>query len=116
MFASLKSEVRATARRAGLLSGGLFAVAIGTGFLTVAAWIYLVAVADPLTAALTIGAAYFGFGLIVMGLASRPSAKYDAQNHEPAPHKPASVDQPPLMQAFMYGMTAGTNASQVRNS
>lgn len=106
---TLKSKLKQTARSAGLWSGGLLLVATGTGFLTVAAWIFLVSLADALTAAGVIGAAYLGLGLVFIGF-----ARSGAQEPEAAPH-PAPRSQseyPPLMSAFIYGVDAGSNWSK----
>ncbi len=117
MLGSLKSKAADTAKRAGLLTGGLLATAVGVAFLTAAAWIYLASVADALTAALVIGAAFVGLGLVLVGVAS--SGKSHASAHEQqtqfAQTNQHHAEQPPLMQAFLHGMQAGVSATQNRH-
>lgn len=107
MFDLIEKKAKAAARSIVLSSVGGLSLAVGLAFLTVAAWIFLTAVATPLTAALVIGGVYTGLGLIMMGLSS-------ARSTEPAPvartHAPSEA--PPLMQAFLHGMQAGANAQR----
>jgi len=114
MLEGLKTKAATTAKRAGLLSGGLLAITVGLGFLTAAAWIYLARVTDAQMAALVIGGVYAGLGFVMVGLASSGGSQ-DA----PAPHPKAAtqgpIEQPPLMQAFLQGMQAGVSATQSRH-
>jgi hypothetical protein len=118
MFEGLKTKAATTAKRAGLLSGGLLAIAVGAAFLTAAAWIYLANVMDAQMAALIIGGVYAGLGFVMVGLASSGGSR-----EEPAAGQKASAHgageqgagaQPPLMQAFLQGMQAGVSATQSR--
>ncbi len=116
MLDGLKSKATRTAKRAGLLSGGLLAICVGLAFFTGAAWLYLSAVTDPLTAALVLGGAYLGLGLLTIGIAlSGGSEDHHAATlaHGPARQEPQAA-QPPLMQAFLHGMQAGVSATQHR--
>lgn len=69
MFDNIKSKAASTARRTafGLAAG--MAMLVGLFFLTLAAWIVLVNVADSLTAAIVLGAVYMGIGLILLAFA-----------------------------------------------
>ncbi len=83
-------------------------LAVGTGFLTLAAWFYLSVGYAPIHAALIIAAAYFGVGLVLIGLGKSNVQRDEAPiNREPA----TDPEAPPLMQAFIYGIQAGTKAS-----
>lgn len=106
MFDGVKQTAAVTARRAGFISvgGGMFLV--GAGFLTVAGWIYLAAVLNPLQAATIIGLIYVGIGLILMGFGLRSRSHFAP----PAPEK--TVNNPPMMQAFLYGLQAGASADR----
>lgn len=119
MLSRIKQSAAHAARKAGLLTGGLLCVVVGLAFLTVAAWIYLAATLDALAAASIIGGVYTGLGLILIGVGgssgtgSAEAAAHRAALHEAeARHAPAG-EAPPLMQAFLFGMQAGTNASSV---
>ncbi|MEJ6403694.1 hypothetical protein [Yoonia sp. 2307UL14-13] len=84
-------------------------------FLTVAAWFALSALLGAEMTALCIGAAYLGAGLILIGTTGRGDgvdASYSEQRTAPR----QDPDQPPVMQAFMYGLHAGTQANQRRHS
>lgn len=117
MLAGLKSKAAHTAKRAGLLTGGLLAICVGLAFLTAASWIYLSTVTDVMTAALIIGATYTGVGLLTVGIASTdPKTAQDQHTIHHAPHGPDGQNQqPPLMQAFLHGMQAGVSATGNRH-
>ena len=65
-----KAQAKAsqTAQTAVLGLGAALLLSVGLGFLTCAMWIFLAAATDTLTAAATIGAAYFGGGLILIAV------------------------------------------------
>ncbi|TDT74298.1 hypothetical protein BDE40_3095 [Litoreibacter halocynthiae] len=107
MFDLIEKKAKAAALSIVLSSVGGLSLAAGMAFLTVAAWIFLTAVATPLTAALVIGGFYTGLGLIMMGLSSARSTKSvpDVRTHAPS-------EAPPLMQAFLHGVQAGANAQR----
>lgn len=111
-------------RRAVLGLGAMLLLTVGLAFLTVAAFIALAALRDPLFAALVIGLAYLGLGLILMALAGRrppappqPSpeelaeraARRDAALRaamaEAGLHVPPKGESPPLIEAFLFGLT-----------
>ena len=103
------------ARRLALRSAlGLFGVlclVIGLAFLTAAAWIALRIAADAQTAALVIGGAYAGLGLIVLAVArvARPGPP------PPVPRAARTVHEAPITgvaAAFMEGLGAGLASSR----
>ena len=110
MFSQVKDKAARVARRAGILSGGVLCIIVGTGFLTAAVWLYLATAYDPMLASVVIGIGYLGAGLLVVGIAvsdSSPAAKQPlAQEAKAAP------DAPPLLQAFLYGLQAGATAER----
>ena len=108
---SIKQKAMQSAKRAGLMSGGFALCAVGLGFFTLASWFYLSIEFSPLQAALIIGAAYFGIGLILMGLGKSPQTHSDAATRA-APLASEASNAPPLVQALMYGIQAGINTSK----
>ncbi|MEM9583782.1 MAG: hypothetical protein AAGA08_11755 [Pseudomonadota bacterium] len=114
MLDALKSKAACTAKRAGLLSGGLLMLSVGTAFLTVAAWIYLTSLADALTAATVIGAVYCGLGFVLFGWASTGTGRTKEHTVTEARSHATTEHHPPLMQAFLHGMQAGVNATHHR--
>jgi len=107
MLEDVKKSASEKARRAGVISAGAVISCVGVAFLTAAAWIYLSAVLDTLLAAMIIGAAYLGVGLIMIGLGANRK-----QPVPPAPQPAAAPEGPPMMQAFMYGLQAGASADR----
>ena len=117
MLTQIKHTATKAARKAGLMTGGLLCVVIGLGFLTVAAWLYLAAAIDRPSAAMIIGAIYAGLGLLLVGFASLKSptsseskSRFDPLRDAESQAKPAT-NSSPLMQAFLFGLQAGTSAS-----
>lgn len=106
MLSNLKSAAAATARRTAFGVAGGLALLIGTLFLTVAAWIALVNVADALTAAIVLGIAYLGVGAIFLAFAL-------SRRDQPVSHSAASqtVDEGNVFRgmaaAFFEGVGAG---------
>lgn len=108
MLSHVLADLRRRARALRFaLAGGLL-VAVGAVFLTVAVWIALEESAGALFAATVIGAVYLGAGLVFIGLSvasrrpPRPSAP-PAGDRPPPARKPL----PPLMEAFLFGLSAG---------
>ncbi|PTX57069.1 putative superfamily III holin-X [Litoreibacter ponti] len=113
MVEHLKKKAARASKKAGLLTGGLLAVITGIAFLSWAAWFYLSLLTDPMTASVIIGAAYVGIGLVMIGMAvmsSGDSRDHLAEHDEQVKAAQPSSDNPPLMQAFMFGMEAGLSA------
>lgn len=98
-----------TARQAALGAGGLLFILVGLGFLTMAAWLFLITVTTPMNAALILGGTYFGIGFILIGAGS-----YAGQQHrkvqEPELRTPAATPEqmvPQIVSAFLTGLAAG---------
>lgn len=88
--------------------GAMFCLFAGFGFLTIAAWIWIAAISDAITAAVVIGAFYVGVGFILLACAlMRPVPREAAPK---SPPNPPTTDAPPLMAAFIYGMQAGAQS------
>jgi len=101
----IRKKIARTAKNAGLLIGGLLLCSVGIGFLTVAAWLGLSALIGAQLTAVTIASVYIGVGLIMIGItASKPLEK------EPTspPPKSETPDTPPIIEAFLYGLKAGS--------
>ncbi|SFR39700.1 phage holin family protein [Litoreibacter janthinus] len=109
MFKTLEYKAKSAARGFALSAFGGLMLAVGVAFLTVAAWIYLTALADTLTAATAIGLTYVGIGFVVMALAG--SRKQADESHGTV-HAHQQQSSPPLMQAFLQGMQAGATAQR----
>ncbi len=111
----IKDKVADTAKRAGLLSGGLLFCLVGLGFLTVSGWFALLPILGVQTTALVIAGAYLGIGLIMIGVGSQ--SRQRVAPHPATQPEPTSAPQdPPMMQAFMYGLQAGSQANRSRRS
>lgn len=113
MIGQIDQTLARASQKAALGLGALMCFAAGAGFLTGAAWIWMVAVADTLVAATVIGAVYLGAGAILLGFAllRKPPPAVGFKAHpRPAPDNPPPAT-PPLMAAFVYGMQAGMEAS-----
>jgi hypothetical protein len=103
MFDQIEQKASRAAKSAVLGTGGALCLAVGAGFLTVAAWIFLATLESTLFAAGIIGAVYLGLGLILIGLASaRRGAPVRVQ-----PEPETSPKTPPLAEAFLFGLQAG---------
>ncbi len=100
-----------TARKAAFGAGGLVCIGIGLGFMTAAAWLFLITVTTALSAALIIGGAYLGLGLVLIGVASssgKGSSHADASRHASKPaHEDPAIMVPQLINAFTSGLAAG---------
>lgn len=87
------------------LATGLM-LAVGIGFLTVAAWIVLAANVGAGSAALVIGAVYVGIALVMAAfLLAGPKSP------PPPPARPENPMQDVLV-AFMQGLSAGKTAAR----
>ncbi|WP_066707612.1 hypothetical protein [Celeribacter ethanolicus] len=71
MLNAVHTRVARGARRAAWASVGLLLLLVGTGFLTVAAWLVLSALHGAQFAALVIGLLYVGAGLMALALATK---------------------------------------------
>ncbi len=101
----IQKKVATTAKRAGLLTGGLLLCIVGTGFLTVAGWLALLPLVGVQSTAAIFAGLYLGIGLILIGLSTRSDGK-----QEPHAATETHSEGPPIVQAFMYGLQAGARA------
>ncbi|MFG6578825.1 phage holin family protein [Sulfitobacter sp. 1A13191] len=106
----LRGSLRRALRTAMLSAGAVLFLLIGLLFLTLAAWLYLITVTTALTAALILGAVYFGMGFLLLAIAgsageaaAQPSRQEDsaASDHDGLKN---------LVMAFLAGITAGQKA------
>ncbi|WP_342076973.1 phage holin family protein [Yoonia sp. SS1-5] len=107
----IRKKAAKTAKRAGLLTGGLLLCTVGAGFLTLAGWLALVPIVSMQMTATIIAAIYLGIGLIMIGIGVRSETAADQPVHQPQ----AAADGPPILQAFMYGLQAGAQSDQTRH-
>lgn len=115
MFDRIKNTAQATAKRAALGLAGAAVMSIGIGFLTVAAWIALSVAADHMTAAIVLGATYFGAGLITVVIAQRPkSNKRHFVTEQSHTSKTGGDQYAKLAAVFLQGLSAGVAARQER--
>lgn len=114
---SVKQKIAGAARKTGLVTAGTFLGAVGAGFLTVAAWIYLATSYDALLAASVIGCAYFGLGLIILafGLSSGRSSSTEAQQHSPTSTQAETPAQLVAL-SFLQGLEQGQQARRAMRS
>ena len=112
MLGKLERKAASAARKTGFAFGGALFFAVGLAFLTAAAWIYLAVTLSLFHAALIIGAAYVGLGLIFFGFASSSGSDHEVQAMKAEmPQQPQTRgDAPPLVEAFLFGMQAGMGA------
>ena len=108
----IRKKAADTAKRAGLMTGGLLFCAVGMAFMTTAAWLALVPVVGMQTAAFIIAAAYLGVGFVLIGIGVKSSGSEERQA-QPVPE--ATTEGPPIVQAFMYGLQAGARAEETRH-
>lgn len=107
----IEQKVARTAKRAGLLSGGLLLCTVGVGFLTVAGWFALLPVVGAQNTALIFAGIYVGVGLIMIGTGSpNKQPELPEQTHTPQP----TAKTPPVLDAFMYGLQAGAHVDRAR--
>ncbi len=115
---NVKDTVRATARAALFSTMGGFFALVGTGFLTVGLWLFLVRLESAIFAATVIGVSYcaFGFILIAVGAKGKKSQTSDrarfssdrntGKDAETAPREPFLQ----MAEGFAMGLQAGRSA------
>lgn len=119
MLAQIQERLAQGVRRAAYSTGAGLCFLVGAAFLTAAAWIYLAETTSPELAALIIGAAWVGFGFILLGLGSggRTPRRHAAPPDPAAPPETHSVPPPSgfgLAQAFLFGLEAGRGSARKR--
>jgi vacuolar-type H+-ATPase subunit I/STV1 len=116
MFPSLRRTAVRTARRTALSLGAGIAFIVGAVFLTIAAWIFLVAAYGALVAAFILGLIYLGLAAILLGTAMSHAAPdhphsacdCDATRSQPTPPE----GMPPLVEAFIFGLSAALKSGK----
>jgi len=108
MIGSVKKAAARAGRKAALGLAAITFLTVGLAFLTAAAWMMLSELLSAYHAAAYIGMAYFGIGLIILGISA--SRGEDVQETHTAPPQPAASG-PPLVSAFLHGLNAGAAAS-----
>ena len=112
MMFGIEQRLAHTAKRAGLLSGGLLLCTVGAGFLTVAGWITLYPLIGIVNTALVFSGLYLGVGLIMIGAgAHRTSSR--SHNASSQAQSRATTTQP-IIEAFIFGVQAGARADRAR--
>lgn len=116
MVHRLKARSARAARRAGLTLVGAILFAAGLGFFTAAAWMVLSVEYSALFAAMVLGAAYTGLGLILFAAAAlqgSPPPPQPEERHEPYRGEGArAANLPPIAEAFVFGLNAGMEADR----
>lgn len=118
MLSAIEDKVAQVGRRAALgLSAGIF-IAVGLGFATTALWIVLAETLSSLHAAGIIAMIYIGIALILIGMmiGSPKSANHTAPKAMPPEQPSPPSNAPPLVQAFLFGLQAGTDAAKTRRT
>ena len=106
------------AQTAAIGLGGLLFMVAGVFFFTLSAWLFLLTVTTMLNAALILGAAFFGIGLIFIAVASGRS-KTDPRKRKKAAEQSRKENiealsdgmegYAGLIAAFINGLNAGKN-------
>lgn len=107
---SIKEKAAQTAKRAGLLSGGVFLCTVGLGFLTLALWFQLVIHVTPTQAALILAVGYMIIGLILIAVGKTAPDDGVPSTEQKPPQPPSQAS--PLVQAFLHGLDAGSRAGR----
>ncbi|SFR08702.1 hypothetical protein [Poseidonocella sedimentorum] len=116
MLEALQDKAAEGARRAAWAVVGSLLLAVGAGFLTVAAWMVLDAVRDAQFAALVIGLTYAGGGILALGFGaarthrSRRPLGHGAQGPahlRSTPEAPAADPFERMARAFAEGFQTG---------
>lgn len=98
-----------TARTAVMGAGAVAALVLGAFFLTLAAWLFLAEVTSVITAALILGAAYMGLGLLFLGMLSirRRARQRELARARAAQAASSTGSLVQLIMAFITGIRAG---------
>lgn len=104
MLYDLQHKATQGARRAALGAVSVALIGVGTGFLTVAAWLVLSALRDAQFAALVIGLTYLGAGIIALFIGPRPGPP-PCTDSAPRPTPTTPVEN--VAVAFLQGFRTG---------
>ncbi|WP_281968466.1 hypothetical protein [Roseovarius nanhaiticus] len=114
LFTAIKYRSARAIRRALLSAIGGVLVAVGACFLAGAAWIMLAEAYSALFAALILGGAFVGAGLIFLGISARAKRRAEMMKAEAAAMHPATPPPmgglSPLAEAFIIGLNAAQAA------
>ncbi len=105
----VQKKIGDAARKAGVVVASLILVTVGTGFLTVAAWLVLSEMRDATFAAGVIGMVYVGAAAVVlaMGLSNRSrNVTPDATPVSVTAQSPTQL----VVLSFLQGLEQGRNA------
>ena len=102
----LRGSLRRALRTAMLSAGAALFLLIGLLFLTLAAWLYLITVTTALTAALILGAVYFGVGFLLLAMAGSDRA--------PAAQAPRADQCPTFFETAYHSINSSNRTSSVR--
>lgn len=107
----IKSAAARAGKRAAWSVGGILFAAVGLGFMTAALWLVLLTVVTPLYACVVLGLIYLGLGCISFAAAAMTGKPHDVDVYKTAEAPKTGVNAPPLVEAFLYGLQAGSDAS-----
>lgn len=110
MLSGLKNKARQAARRTALGGFGLILALTGLGFLSGAAYMFLLTQTDAITAALVMGGVFMGLGFIFIALASAGQDEEDDRSEAVAKAKLPEAEHSPLTPvavAFLDGVHQG---------
>ena len=112
MLDNLKSAAANTAKRTAFGFAAGLCLLVGLVFMTIAAWIALVSIADALTAALVLGAVFIGLGLIFLAFAltRRSESPVYHEAFKARAEEPSKVGANSIIGAFFEGLGAGLTA------
>ncbi|WP_224825073.1 hypothetical protein [Cognatishimia sp. MH4019] len=116
MLSAIENAFARAGRRAALGICASILIAVGIGFLTTAGWIVLEVAFGALQAALIIAAIYSGVGLVIIGVLMSSGDSEQTPKPETTETAAKAVTAPPLVEAFLYGLQAGSHASNARRS
>ncbi|WP_238364479.1 hypothetical protein [Mesobacterium pallidum] len=113
MFATVTHAARDAAKRTAFGFVSLLFLVIGIGFFSIAAWVAIVAASDVLTAALVLGAAYVGLGLICAAVAvKRTRVPLHAVPPAAMTHPTYPAGNAAMVVGIAEALTAGIAAGQ----
>lgn len=112
LLAQAQIAANRTAKNAVLGIGAGLCIAVGLAFMTLAAWLMLVTIMPALNAAVILGCAYFGLGLILLAIISVRNRAFRRARARAAVAQAQAGPQtlPQMIAAFMTGMQAGRRA------
>ncbi len=95
-----------TARKTAFGAGALACLGVGLGFLTAAAWMFLLTQTTPMNAALILGGVYSGVGFVLLAIMGS-IGKSDSEEKPTESAAMVEADIAKIITAFMTGLSAG---------